>query len=62
MKKVTVLVPFLDLVEGIDREIGDTFTVSGERAQYLKKLLLVSVEDTEVEEKPKRKAAKKNRG
>ncbi len=60
MKKVTVLVPFLDLVEGIDRKIGDTFTASVERAQYLKKLLLVSVEDVEVEEKPKKKATKKN--
>lgn len=46
MKKATVLKPFRDLAEGVDREIGNTFSVNDERAEYLASLGLVIAENT----------------
>ncbi len=43
MKKAITLKPFLDLTEGVDREIGDTFSVDDERASYLEGLGLVNI-------------------
>ena len=45
MRKATALKPFRDLVEGVDREIGNTFSVDDERAEYLVSLGLVVAEN-----------------
>ena len=57
MKKATVLVSFLDLEEGVQREPADVFSVKDDRGEYLAGLGFVSLED----EKPKRKPAAKKK-
>jgi hypothetical protein len=43
MVQCTVIRPFYDLAEGVDRKIGGAFSCTSERAEYLKKLGLVQV-------------------
>jgi len=62
MKKATVLKPFLDLKESVSREPGDTFSCDDERGEYLKNLLLVSLEDAKEPEQKKKRSAKKKEG
>ena len=62
MKKATVLIPFLDLKEGVSREVGDTFSCDDERGEYLKKLFLVSVENMQEPEQKKKRSVKKKEG
>ena len=53
MKNVIVLKKFKDLVEGVDREIGSTFSVEDKRADLLVSYALVKVcEASEKETKP----------
>lgn len=59
MKKAKVLKPFLDLKEGVSREIGDTFSCEDERGDYLKGLQLVSLEEAPVQ---KKRSSKKKEG
>lgn len=57
MKKAITLKPFRDLVEGVDREIGNTFSTDDERANYLEGLGLIKAEDI-AEKKPRTKRTK----
>lgn len=59
MKKAKVLKPFLDLKEGVSREIGDTFSCEDERGEYLKSLQLVSLEEALMQ---KKRSSKKKEG
>ncbi|MBQ1468715.1 MAG: hypothetical protein IIZ27_09585 [Solobacterium sp.] len=60
MKTAKVLKPFLDLKEGVSREIGDTFSCEDERGEYLKNLTLVSLEEAPVQKK--KRSVKKKEG
>ena len=60
MKKATVLKQFLDLKEGVSREIGDTFSCEDERGEYLRDLSLVSLEEAPVQKK--KRSVKKKEG
>lgn len=55
MRTVRTIVEFRDLKEDILRKPGDIFQVEDKRADYLKQLGFVALE----EEKPKKKTAKK---
>ena len=60
MKEAITLKPFKDLTAGVDREIGSTFSVDDERAEYLERLGLIRVEQSANEEpKTKKRTAKK---
>ena len=60
MKKAITLKPFRDLTEGVDREIGSTFSVDDERAEYLERIGLIKAEQVVSEEpKTKKRTAKK---
>ena len=60
MKEAITLKPFRDLTEGVDREIGSTFSVDDERAEYLERLGLIKANQMADEEpKTKKRTVKK---
>lgn len=60
MKQATALKVFFDLQESVSREIGDTFVCDDERGEYLKDLLLVSLDEMPVQKK--KRSVKKKEG
>ena len=53
------IIPFLDLEEDIDRNIGDSFSCPDERAIYLASLGLVTAEPEKAEAEKPAKPAKR---
>lgn len=60
MKQATALKVFFDLQESVSREIGDTFVCDDERGEYLKDLLLVSLDEMPAQKK--KRSVKKKEG
>lgn len=57
MKLAKVLVPFEDLVEGVIRNVGDSFDCEDSRAEYLVELRLIEATD---KPRAKRKSKKED--